>query len=100
MIIRSLSISEIFIVQCTMGAYCHWMRQVLWSHCGAMEGDPKMFPLMTMPELQDAMVKQMMMASTHVFFIAMMPVQIMRTIWPVPLAAPQPKGRACMPFRI
>jgi hypothetical protein len=59
-----------------------------------------MFPLMAMPELQDAMLKQMMMASTHVFFIAMIPVQIMRTIWPVPLVAPQPKGQACVPFRI
>ncbi len=58
-----------------------------------------MFPWMAMTELQNAMVKQMTMAATHAFFVSMIPVQIMRTMMPLPLAAPLPKGQTCMPFR-
>ncbi len=58
-----------------------------------------MFPLMAMTELQDTMMKQMTMATTHAFFISMIPLQIMRQMMPLPLAAPLPKGKACIPFR-
>ena len=58
-----------------------------------------MFPLMAVTQIQNEMVKQMTMAMTHAFFISMIPMQIMRSMWPIPLAASVPKGRACMPVR-
>jgi hypothetical protein len=58
-----------------------------------------MFPLMAVTQIQNAMVKQMALATTHAFFVSMIPMQIMRQMWPIPFAAPVPKGRACMPVR-
>jgi hypothetical protein len=71
---------------------------------GSNTGDRKggwktMYPWMAVTQIQNAMVKQMTMATTHAFFVSMIPMQIMRSMWPLPLAAPVPKGRACMPIR-
>ena len=58
-----------------------------------------MYPWMAVTQIQNAMVKQMTMATTHAVFVSMIPMQIMRSMWPLPLAAPVPKGRASMPMR-
>lgn len=50
-----------------------------------------------MTEMQNKLLRQMATATTHALYLSMIPLQIMRTIWPIASDAPPPKGRAGAP---